>query len=101
MPRRSSKAVIGSDRPRLRTKPAWGQWRISTDDKLLVCISDRAGNYQVSLTELTTVEECVARMQHVIADKSSWVDQRVLDDLRRALAEVTGFRIPSVPVGPR
>lgn len=97
-PRGPRKSVIGSDRPRLRAKPAWGNWRISTDDKLLVCIADRAGNYQVSLTEL---EACVARMQHVSADKSSWVDQRVLDDLRRALAEVTRFKIPFVQVGPR
>lgn len=71
------------------------------DGKTLVCVADRAGNYQVSLVELTTVESCVARMRDVIAEKSSWVDQRVLDDLRRALKEETGVAVPAVLVDAR
>ncbi len=98
---RPSKSVVGSARPRLSRKQAWGHWRISTDRRTLVCVSDRAGNYQVSLAELTSLEACVARMQNVIAEKSSWVDQRVLDDLRRALRQVTRFDVPPVQVDHR
>lgn len=93
--------VVGLDLPRLSRKEEWGRWRISVDRRTLVCVADRAGNYQVSLTELTTADACVARMQEVIAEKSSWVDQRVLDDLHRALIKVTGFSIPPVSVSER
>jgi hypothetical protein len=98
LPQRPSNAVIGNDRPRLSRKEACGDWRLSTDRRTLVCVSDRAGGYQVSLTELTSLEDCVARMRHIIAETASWVDQRVLDDLRRALRDVTSFKIPPIQV---
>lgn len=101
MPNSRPRSVIGLDRRRLSRKEEWGRWWISVDRTTLVCVADRAGNYQVSLSELTTVEGCVARMQEVIAEKSSWVDQRVLDDLRRALIKVTGFSFPPISVRQR
>ena len=101
MPSRRSASVIGSHRPRLSRQEAWGDWRISADRKTLVCIAGRAGNYQVTLAELLTADACVARMQQVIAEKASWVDQRVLDDLLRALKKVTGFALPPIVVDHR
>jgi|JI10StandDraft_1071094.scaffolds.fasta_scaffold06931_6 hypothetical protein len=98
---RRSTAVIGLAPPRLSRKEEWGHWRISIDRKTLVCVAERAGYYQVTLAELPTAEACVARMQQVIAEKSAWVDQRILDDLRRALIEIKRITLPKVSVESR
>lgn len=51
--------------------------------------------------ELKTTDLCEQRMAEVVSVKGSWVDQRVLDDLRRALKETTGLPIPKVEVDVR
>lgn len=90
--------VIGLAKPRLSRKEAWGEWRVSLDRQTLVCVAPLAGNYQVSLVELKTAELCQQRVAEVVSIKGSWVDQRVLDDLCRALKAITGLPIAKVDV---
>ena len=82
--------------PRLSAKHQWGVWKISTDLKTLVCTDPYSAGYQVSLAELTTAQAAAARIQDVVAVKDSWVDQRVIDDLRRAIMQMTKLQIAPI-----
>jgi hypothetical protein len=91
----SAMARRPSDRPRLNRRKAWGLWHLTVDGKTLVFDDARSGHYEVDLAELATVELARRRLEDVAA-KVAWVDQRVVDDLRRALRELTKLDVPLV-----
>ncbi len=87
---------VGMPLPRLSAKHEWGVWKISKDLQTLVCTNPYSAGYQVSLAELTTTQAANARILDVIAVKDSWVDQRVIEDLRRAIVQMTKLSLPLI-----
>lgn len=85
---------IGIEKPRLDRTRAWGFWYVSRDGRTLVYDRPESGNYQVNLAELQTLDDCTRRVEKVIAVKDGWVDQRVVDDLVRALRELVDRAVP-------
>lgn len=84
---------IGISRPRLNRKRAWGHWHPTLDGKTLVLDRRDSGNYQVNLDDLHTEEASRIRVAEVVAAKNAWADQRVVDDLCRALRELKGHHV--------
>lgn len=81
---------------RLRRDRAWGLWYLTVNGKSLVHESRDSAFYEVPLEELATPEDARLRVETVVALKSAWVDQRVVDDLRRAFRAVKNFEVPFV-----
>jgi hypothetical protein len=86
---------------RLKRSKAWGLWHENFAGTALIHNSRDSAYYEVALDELATVEDATLRVETVIALKSAWVTQRVVDELRRALREVKGFNVPPVDVRER
>lgn len=59
---------------------------------------DESGRYQIALDDLHTPEDSLRLVETVIALKSAWVDQRQVDDLRRALRETKKHSLPAIDV---
>ncbi|MBA3539303.1 MAG: hypothetical protein H0T79_06715 [Deltaproteobacteria bacterium] len=93
----SKRTPIGMARPRLDRRKAWGYWHPTLDGTTLVFDRPESGNYQVTLADLRTLEEATLRIAEVAA-KDAWVDQRVIDDLCRAVRELTKLPVPKVLV---
>ena len=96
-----SRTPIGVERPRLSRTDAWGYWHVTTDGSTLVFDRRDSGNYQVPLDDLRTLEDARLRVGEVVALKDAWADQRVVDDLRRALRALKGFNVPEILVEDR
>lgn len=92
---------IGVDVPRLNRGKSWGYWFVTVDGKTLVFNRRESGNYQISLADLHTPEDARIRVHEVLARKDAWVDQRVIDDLRRAIRDLTKLVVPEILVDQR
>lgn len=83
---------------RLKRSKAWGLWHETHSGGALIHDSRDSAYYEVALDELGSVEEATIRVENVVAVKSAWVTQRVVDELRRALRDLKGFYVPDVDV---
>jgi hypothetical protein len=88
-------------RHRLRRDRAWGLWFLTSDQASLVHDSRESAWYEVPLADVAKPDDAQIRVETVVALKSAWVTQRVVDDLCRALRSIRGFQLPPIVVDAR
>ncbi len=96
----TKRTSVGTDKPRLDRKKAWGYWFATLDGKTLVFDRPESGNYQLSLAALDSLEAARQRVEDV-AHKTGWATQRIVDDLRRAIRDLTKHAVAAVDVAGR